>query len=118
MGTFFFNNERDIDIGTSYCMDYILLVPACTNGHIGIGTCNLNVTIAMQKKGREKERGREERERKNSAYLKIIITLVLSYKLLTTCKEILTRGNFMKQDDCERNISRIRENIPWSSKAF
>lgn len=50
-------------------MDYILLVPACTNGHIGIGTCTLNVTIAMQKKGggREKERGgerEEEREEK------------------------------------------------------
>lgn len=93
-------------------MDYILLVPSCTNGHIGIGTCKLNVTIAMQKRGGEK--GGEE-----SAYLKIIIiTLVLSYKLLTTCKEILTRGNFMKQDDSERNISRIQGNIPWSSKTF
>lgn len=91
-------------------MDYILLVPSCTNGHIGISTCNLNLTIAMQKRGGK--RGEE------SAYLKIIITLVLSYKLLTTCKEILTRGNFMKQDDSERNISRIQGNIPWSSKTF
>lgn len=52
MGTFFFfNKERGIGIGTSHFMDYILLVPSCTNGHIGIGTCNLNLTIAMQKKG-------------------------------------------------------------------